>query len=120
MTEDTVRTVEVEVYNDFHCVAIENEQNDSIDTADSIDLINEEGLAVDADPLPCCSHQDSLNKKRLQSQLDGAQQQIVSLRTQLEENAHTNRERERSRILYLAYINIILDIVPDIIRVFLK
>ena len=37
MTEDTVRTVEVEVYNDFHCVAIENEQN-SIDTADSIDL----------------------------------------------------------------------------------
>ena len=38
MTEDTVRTVEVEVYNDFHCVAIENEINDSIDTADSIDL----------------------------------------------------------------------------------
>ena len=72
--------------NDFHFVSIENEQSNSTDTASE----NEDVLAVCTDPQPCCTNQDCLNEKRLlQSQLDGAQEQIAILRAQLEENAQT-------------------------------
>jgi len=74
------------VDNEFHFVAIENEQSNSTDTASE----NEDVLAVSTDPQPCCSNQDCLDEKKLlQSQLEDAQEQIAILRAQLEENAQT-------------------------------
>lgn len=77
----------LEKVDNFHFVAIENERiNDSTDTASE----NEDVLAVCTDPQPCCTNQDCLNeKKRLQSQLDAAQELNATLRAQLEENAQT-------------------------------